>query len=85
MPIGAHPIGNTGITSGITSPASPGEARGPRIGLELAKPVLSLLDHVCEVTGALRTQIITEALLQALPALLDRAEFVSRGVPVRRK
>jgi metal-responsive CopG/Arc/MetJ family transcriptional regulator len=45
-----------------------------RITLELSASVLSLLDHVCDVTGASRSSIINAALVDALPALLERSD-----------
>lgn len=78
------PVGNTGITLTDTKGQPIGVTSKPRIGIDLSPPVLLLLDHVCEVTGAARTTVITEALLQALPALIERAEFISKGVPKRK-
>ena len=81
----ALPVGNTGITLTSTKISPSGVVAKPRINLDLSPPVLLLLDYVCEVTGAAKTTVITEALLQALPALIERAEFISRGAPVKKK
>lgn len=79
------PVGNTGIT-GINANLPPVvESYRPRINVDLSGPVSLLLDYVCEVTGAAKTTVITEALLQALPALIERADFISRGAPVKKK
>lgn len=73
-PFGAHPVGNTGITNGITPPDRIGETPRLRANLDLSPAVLLCLDHVCEVTGSTRTQVINAALLDALPGLIERAD-----------
>lgn len=50
----------------------------PRVNLELSPVILSLLDHVCEVTGHSRAQVINSALFDALPALLERVEGLQK-------
>lgn len=77
-PFGAHPVGNTGITNGITPPDRAGEAPRLRVNLDLAPAVLLCLDHVCDVTGSTRTQVINAALLDALPALVERADTLAK-------
>lgn len=46
--------------------------------MELSAQVSLLLDHVSEVTGATKVQVINSALLDALPALLERAELLQK-------
>lgn len=57
------------------APAAPDRAR---LSLDLAPPVASLLEHVSNVTGVPRSQVVVQALLDALPALLDRVDGLSR-------
>lgn len=45
-----------------------------RITLELSSTVAALLDHVSDVTGANKTQLVQAALVAALPELLARAD-----------
>lgn len=45
-----------------------------RITLELSASVLSLLDHVSDVTGASRSSLINAAIVDALPGLLERSD-----------
>jgi hypothetical protein len=50
----------------------------PRISIELSAPVSLLLDHVADVTGATKAQVINAALLDALPGLLERADVLQK-------
>ena len=54
----------------------------PRLSLDLAPAVSLLLDHVSEVTGSTKTQIINAALLDALPSLLERADTLQKRAQV---
>ena len=45
-----------------------------RITLELSSTVAALLDHVSDVTGANKTQLVQAALVAALPDLVARAD-----------
>lgn len=49
-----------------------------RLSLDLAPAVALLLDHVSSATGVPRSQLATEALLAALPALLERADGITK-------
>lgn len=49
-----------------------------RVSLELSSPVSLLLDHIAEVTGASKVQIVNAALLEALPGLLERADLIGK-------
>jgi hypothetical protein len=60
---------------------SPTSSR-PRLSLDLAPAVSLLLDHVSEVTGSTKTQIINAALLDALPGLLERADTLQKRAQV---
>ena len=75
-----HPVGNTGITRD-NLPVVPGqESARFRANIELSSSVSLCLDHVCEATGATRSQLINSALLEALPGLIERADmFVKRA------
>lgn len=49
-----------------------------RLSLDLAPDVALLLDHVSARTGLPKSQLATEALLAALPALLERADGLQK-------
>jgi hypothetical protein len=53
-----------------------------RLTVDLAPAVSLLLDHVSEVTGSTKTQIINAALLDALPSLLERADTLQKRAQV---
>jgi hypothetical protein len=55
-----------------------GDSARSRINLELSSPVLSCLDHICDVTGSTRTQLVNAALMEALPGLIERADVVAK-------
>lgn len=73
-----HPVGNTGSTTGQTlAPVAPEPVRF-RVNIELSPAVSLCLDHVCDVTGSTRSQLINAALMDALPGLVERADVVSK-------
>jgi hypothetical protein len=49
-----------------------------RVSLELSPSVSLLLDHIAELTGASKVQIVNAALLEALPGLLERADLIGK-------
>lgn len=49
-----------------------------RIAFDVSPAVASLLEHVSEVTGVSKAGIATAALLDALPALLARADGIKK-------
>lgn len=49
-----------------------------RIAFDVSPSVASLLEHVSEVTGVSKAGIATSALLDALPALLARADGIKK-------
>lgn len=49
-----------------------------RITLDLSPTVASLLDHVSEVTGTPKTQLVQSALLAALPEVLAIADGLKK-------
>lgn len=53
---------------------SPQALDRPRLSVELSPSIALLLDHINEVTGTPKAQIVSQALLDALPGLLERAE-----------
>ena len=55
----------------------PPVSRG-RLSLDLSLAVSLLLDHVSDVTGATKSQIVNAALLDALPGLLERADTLQK-------
>ena len=58
------------------SQATPPERQ--RIAFDVSPSVASLLEHVSEVTGVSKAGIATSALLDALPALLARADGIKK-------
>jgi hypothetical protein len=73
-----HPVGNTGITVDNQLRSASVEPARLRANIELSPQVSLCLDHVCEATGSTRSQLINSALMEALPALLERADLVSK-------
>lgn len=49
-----------------------------RLSLELSSTVYQLLEHVSDVTGTPKTQLVQQALLEALPEMLARADGLSK-------
>lgn len=50
----------------------------PRLSVELSPAVSLLLDHINSVTGTPKAQIVSQALLDALPGLLERADTLQK-------
>lgn len=73
-----HPVGNTGITQDNRASATAPEPARLRANIELSPQVSLCLDHICEVTGSTRSQLINAALLDALPGLIERADLFSK-------
>ena len=63
----------------MNAPTSPPSAERSRLSVELSPVVSSHLDHISEITGQTKAAIVAGALLDALPALLARAD----GLKVR--
>lgn len=63
----------------MSTPNPPAQADRQRISVELSPVVASHLDHIAEVTGQTKAAIVGAALMDALPALLARAD----GLKVR--
>lgn len=59
-------------------PVAPAAASRNRLQLDLAEPVALLLDHVSNVLGLQKSQVVVQALLQALPGLVDQADQVRK-------
>lgn len=72
------PDGNHGDNKFLPSPMNAPVSSRPRISIELSAPVSLLLDHVADVTGATKAQVINAALLDALPGLLERADVLQK-------
>jgi alpha-D-ribose 1-methylphosphonate 5-triphosphate synthase subunit PhnG len=49
-----------------------------RATIDLSPAVSLLLDHVCEVTGSNKSQIVLTALMDALPGLLERSDSLQK-------
>ena len=49
-----------------------------RVSVDLSPGVVSLLDHVCEYTGATRSSLVLQAIVASLPGWLDSAAQISR-------
>jgi predicted transcriptional regulator len=49
-----------------------------RVSVDVSPTVASLLDHISEVTGVPRAQIVNTALLDALPVVLARADALKK-------
>jgi len=49
-----------------------------RVAIELSPSVSLLLDHVCEVTGSNKSQVVLTALMDALPGLLERSDSLQK-------
>lgn len=49
-----------------------------RLSLELSPTVSQLLEHVSEITGTPKTQLVQAALVEALPELLARADSMGK-------
>lgn len=58
--------------------SAPGQPVRPRLTLDLSEPVSLLLDHISDITGVPRTQLANQALLDALPDLLARADALKK-------
>ena len=54
----------------------------PRLSVELSPAVSLLLDHINTVTGTPKAQLVSQALLEALPGLLERAETLQKKAAV---
>jgi len=60
-----------------TLSASAGSDRS-RISVEISPVVAGLLDHISDITGVSRAQIVNGALLDALPQLVARADALKK-------
>jgi hypothetical protein len=49
-----------------------------RLSLDLSPSVSLLLDHISGVTGTPKSQIVSLALIEALPLLLERADGLAK-------
>jgi hypothetical protein len=66
----------------MNQPVTPSASDRPRLSVELSPSVSLLLDHINAVTGTPKAQIVSQALLEALPSLLERAELLQKRVQV---
>jgi uncharacterized protein YgbK (DUF1537 family) len=57
---------------------TPDEQARQRLQMDLSPAVASLLDHVVFVTGGTRSSVVLQALLDALPALVERADSIKK-------
>lgn len=76
------PMVITGITpdnvQSMNSPIQPPTPERIRLSVDLSPVISSHLDHISEVTGVSKAGIISGALLEALPALLARADGLKK-------
>lgn len=70
------PLVITGI-SGQPLNITPTPARD-RLSVDVSPSVALLLDHVSTITGTPKAQILSQALLDALPGLLERADLLKK-------
>ena len=49
-----------------------------RLSIDLSPVVMAHLDHVSEVTGLAKSVLVSNALLDALPELLARADLLKK-------
>lgn len=49
-----------------------------RVSFELSQPVSLLLDHIAQVTGSTKVQIVNSVLVEALPGLVERADLIGK-------
>lgn len=79
VPDGNHGDKRDNDTMAPKTPIAPIPAADrQRLSLDLAPAVSLLLDHVSEVTGTPKSQLVTQALLDALPAFLERSEALQK-------
>ena len=57
---------------------APVVAERSRLSVDLSSVVSAHLDHISEVTGVSKAGIVSGALLEALPALLARADALKK-------
>lgn len=60
------------------SPPAAAPSGRDRLTLDLSGPVSSLLDHISQSTGSPRSQIALQAILEALPQLVERADAIKK-------
>lgn len=72
-----------------TPQSPPAAVERSRLSVDLSFVVSAHLDHISEVTGVSKAGIVSGALLEALPALLARADALKKRhvelVQVKRK
>lgn len=61
-----------------TPPKLPADTGRNRIQVEVTDSVMLLLDHVSDVLGMKQSEVIRQALLTALPGLVDQADQVRK-------
>lgn len=61
-------------------PIQNSEIARSRVAVDLSPSVSLLLDHISEITGSTKAQIVNSALVDALPALIDRSDVFSKRV-----
>lgn len=71
----------------MTPPATSSAGDRERLSLDLSPSVSLLLSHVSVVTGVPKSQLVVQAVLDALPGLLERADTLQKrhGVLVQPK
>jgi len=59
-------------------PSAPAQPDRSRLSLDLAPAVMTLLDHISDVTGVPKSQIVYGALLDQLSELVARADALKK-------
>lgn len=62
----------------LNPPAAPALPSRDRLSLDVSPSVSLLLDHISGITSTPKAQLISQALLDALPSLLERADLLKR-------
>jgi hypothetical protein len=62
----------------VTQPILSSVPSRDRLSVDVSPSVSVLLEHVSVITGTPKAQILSQALLDALPALLERADLMKK-------
>lgn len=62
----------------MTQPIFPSSPSRDRLSVDVSPSVSVLLEHVSVITGTPKAQILSQALLDALPGLLERADLMKK-------
>lgn len=71
---GLHWYGIHAKINQMANPPPPPLPGRDRVTLDLSQPVSLLVDHISAITGAPRTQVVLQGLVEALPLMVERAD-----------